>query len=188
VEAAGSLIEPLGPIMIEQGARKPDLCRKLLLVAVLAAFCQPNVAQSQAAPQAAKAAGKVPEFEVASIKPNASGLGMMRFIFTPDGCSATNISLDFLVSNAYGISRDLISGGPSWIVSSRYDVEAKVAGADVAEWHRLEVSQRNSMLFRDRLSRSASAICPKGALSAVKNCVYRDRSSSRVEHGEQSRA
>jgi Protein of unknown function (DUF3738) len=133
--------------MIEHGARKPDLCRKLLLIAVLAAFCQPNVAQSQAAPQAAKAAAKVPEFEVASIKPNASGLGMMRFIFTPDGCSATNISLDFLVSNAYGISRDLISGGPSWIVSSRYDVEAKVAGADVAEWHRLEVSQRNSLLF-----------------------------------------
>ena len=129
--------------MIEHGARKPDLCRKLLLVAVLAAFCQPNVAQSQAAPQAAKAAAKVPEFEVAS---NASGLGVMRFIFTLDGCSATNISLDFLVSNAYGISRDLISGGPNWIVSSRYDVEAKVAGADVAEWHRLDLSQRNSML------------------------------------------
>ena len=133
-------------IMIEHGARKPDFCRKLLLVAVLAAFCQPNVAQSQGATQAAKAAAKVPEFEVASIKPNTSGLGMMRFIFTPDGCSATNISLDFLVSNAYGISRDLISGGPNWIVSSRYDVEAKVAGADVAEWHRLDLSQRNSML------------------------------------------
>ena len=133
-------------IMIEHGARKPDLCRKLLLVAVLAAFCQPNVAQSQAAPQAAKAAAKVPEFEVASIKPNASGLGVMRFMFTPDGFSATNISLDFLVSNAYGISQDLISGGPNWIASSRYDVEAKVAGADVAEWHSLDLSQRNSML------------------------------------------
>ena len=73
--------------MIEHGARKPDLCRKLLLVAVLAAFCQPNVAQSQAAPQAAKAAAKVPEFEVASIKPNASGVRMQRVMFTPDGFS-----------------------------------------------------------------------------------------------------
>ena len=132
--------------MIEHGARKPDLCRKLLLVAVLAAFCQPNVAQSQAAPQAAKAAVQVPEFEVASIKPNASGVRMERVMFTPDGFSTTNIPLDFLVSHAYGISRDLISGGPNWIVSSRYDVEAKVAGADVAEWQRLDPSQRNSML------------------------------------------
>ena len=133
--------------MIEHGARKPDLCRTLLLVAVLAAFLQPNVAQSQAAPQAAQAAAKVPEFEVASIKPNASGVRMQRVMFTPDGFSATNIPLDFLVSDAYGISRDLISGGPNWIVSSRYDVEAKVAGADVAEWHRLDPRQRNSMLL-----------------------------------------
>ena len=92
--------------------RATGICRKLLLVAVLPVFCQPNVAQSQAAPQAAKAAVQVPEFEVASIKPNASGLRMKRFMFTPDGFSGEHPA-GLSRFDAYGISQDLISGGPT---------------------------------------------------------------------------
>ena len=75
---------------------------------------------------------KVPEFEVASIKPDKSGNGGVRIMFTPDGFSATNVPLKLLASFAYGIKEDLISGEPSWTDSARYDIEAKVAGPDIA--------------------------------------------------------
>ena len=134
-------------------ARKLDFHRKLLLgLAGLVAFAaqvvigQVKAGQSEAAPQATNTAGKIPEFEVASIKPDKSSTGMVRIMFTPDGFSATNIPLKILISEAYQIRPDLISGAPSWLDSARYDIEAKVAAPDVAGLRNLSFDQRRSML------------------------------------------
>ena len=83
--------------MIEHGTRKPDFAGSYSRCSPVRLLSTQRRAKPGCA-TAAKAPAKVPEFEVASIKPNTSGLGMMSFIFTPDGCSATNIPLDFLVS------------------------------------------------------------------------------------------
>ena len=67
-----------------------------------------------------------PQFEVASVKTNKTGqreggitaIGGGRF-------KATNIPFKVLLVTAYDVNFEQISGGPAWIDSERYDVEAK---------------------------------------------------------------
>src|SRR5262245_47746263 len=74
-----------------------------------------------------------PSFEVASVKHNKSGDTGVRILFQPGGrFTAENITLQFLISAAYGDPRPLadfqIVGGPKWITSDRFDVIAKAEG------------------------------------------------------------
>ncbi len=89
---------------------------------------------------------KLPAYDVASVKPNKSGENMMRIMNRPDGFGCTNISLRTLIGNAYGIRQDLISGGPGWVDSTGFDVEAKVSAEDVEAFKKLNGRQRNSLL------------------------------------------
>jgi uncharacterized protein (TIGR03435 family) len=89
---------------------------------------------------------KLPVYDVASVKENKSGDHMMRIMNQPDGFSCTNISLKTLLGNAYGIRQDLISGGPGWVDSTGFDVEARVAPEDVEAFKTLTGRQRNSLL------------------------------------------
>lgn len=124
--------------------------RALLMVAVLS-FAHP-VIRPQAMPiltdssPRAEAGAKLPAYDVASVKPNKSGDNMMRIMNTPDGFSCTNINLKTLIANAYGIRQDLISGGPGWVDSMGFDVNAKISGEDLAAYKKLTARQRNSLL------------------------------------------
>jgi uncharacterized protein (TIGR03435 family) len=89
---------------------------------------------------------KVPAFDVVSVKLDKSGSGMIRVMGKPDGYAATNISLLMLIQGAYGIREDLVSGAPSWANSTRYDIDAKVADADVDTLKKLTPEQRRTML------------------------------------------
>ena len=89
---------------------------------------------------------KLPAFDVVSIKPDKTGGGMIRVMNRPDGYSATNISLKMLIQAAYGIREDLISGTPGWAESTRYDIDAKVDGADVEALKKLSPEQRRLIL------------------------------------------
>jgi uncharacterized protein (TIGR03435 family) len=71
-----------------------------------------------------------PAFEVASVKPNKSGDGAWRFGTSHADITATNVPLQVLITNAYGVRDHQISGGPSWLNSERYDVVAKQSGDD----------------------------------------------------------
>ncbi len=74
------------------------------------------------APQAAHA-----EFEVASIKPNNSGGNNMGAMAQPGGrFGAQNVSLQFLVSMAYGVKDfQIVADGSSWMNTERFDITAK---------------------------------------------------------------
>jgi uncharacterized protein (TIGR03435 family) len=67
-----------------------------------------------------------PTFDVASVKTNTSGAGMIM-IGPPTGgrFRATNATLKILVGLAYKMQNFAISGGPGWIDSEHYDIEAK---------------------------------------------------------------
>ncbi|HEX4278242.1 MAG TPA: TIGR03435 family protein [Bryobacteraceae bacterium] len=80
---------------------------------------------------AAPAAGQ--EFEVASIKPNASGSDMVRLDFHGGRLTAENVSLRMLVMRAFKAKDFEISGGPSWMNSDRFDIAATAAASDGGE-------------------------------------------------------
>jgi uncharacterized protein (TIGR03435 family) len=127
--------------------------RLLVLVAGSMAIGTPSVlsqgsaASSDTPPLAATKDVKLPAFDVVSIKPNKSDNGMTRVMYKPDGYSATNISLKMLILGAYGLKEDQLSGLPIWAESARYDIDAKVAGADVAELQKLKNDQRRLLLL-----------------------------------------
>jgi uncharacterized protein (TIGR03435 family) len=69
-----------------------------------------------------------PQFEVVSIKPNNSG-GPERYIRpSPGRLAIVNMTVKNLLRTAYGIMDFQISGGPNWIDSDGYDIEAKTDG------------------------------------------------------------
>src|SRR5580704_13563618 len=94
----------------------------------------------------ANAEVKVLAFDVISVKQDKSDSRMIRVMMKPDGYAATNVSLKMLIEGAYGIREDLISGAPGWADSIRFDVDAKVAGADVDDLKKLNPEQRMSLL------------------------------------------
>ena len=75
---------------------------------------------------AALVAQAPPAFEVASIKPNNSGDGRVMMENQPGRYIATNVSLRLLIRNAYQLQDFQITGGPSWLGSDRFDINAKV--------------------------------------------------------------
>lgn len=89
---------------------------------------------------------KVPSFDVASVKENKGSDGMMRIMMKPDGFESVNLSLKSLIANAYGIKQDLIFGGPGWVDSKGFDVDAKVAGPEIESLKKLTPRQRASMM------------------------------------------
>jgi uncharacterized protein (TIGR03435 family) len=68
-----------------------------------------------------------PAFDVASIKPNKSGAqgGISRF--AGDSYIGENITLKRMIGLAYSPIQEF-EGGPGWIDSDRYDVQAKAEG------------------------------------------------------------
>jgi len=104
-----------------------------------------NATQSTSQSPTGDTKATLPAYELAAIKPGKPGLGSM-ILFTPDGLTATRVTLKFLVKMAYRVEDDQIVGGPKWFDSNTYDVEAKVDSSEVAELSKLNENQRSLML------------------------------------------
>jgi uncharacterized protein (TIGR03435 family) len=67
-----------------------------------------------------------PGFEVASVKPNTSGARASSTHTLPGGrVTATNVTVRQLILGAYGLRGLQLTGGPSWIDSDRFDIDAR---------------------------------------------------------------
>jgi uncharacterized protein (TIGR03435 family) len=68
-----------------------------------------------------------PQYDVASVKPNTSNSGMIRFTGPPGSATFTftNATLQILVGVAYNVKPFQIEGGTGWISSDRFDISAK---------------------------------------------------------------
>jgi len=65
---------------------------------------------------------------VASVKKNAGGPGTFLRM-APGAITATGVPLRLLIRQAYGQLQDFqLVGGPGWINSDRFDIEAKLEG------------------------------------------------------------
>ena len=100
------------------------MLRSLAGVGLALGVC-PAFGQSSEKPAAASR----PEFEVASIKLNKSaGFGAMIGPSPSGRFTATNIPLFLVITIAYNIKEFQLSGAPPWLMSERYDIEAKAEG------------------------------------------------------------
>lgn len=87
------------------------------------------------------AAASAPSFEVASIKPKTSDDGNVRVMFAPDGFTANGVTTKFLVGFAYNLKDFQISGGPGWVDSEKYDINAKMDEATIEALKKLPPEQ-----------------------------------------------
>jgi uncharacterized protein (TIGR03435 family) len=99
--------------VLENGAAMHRLKGHLLLLLITAG---PVLAQTAATGR---------QFEVASIKPNNSGSRRSNCCGGPGRFVGQNVTLGMLINVAYGAQDFQVSGGPGWINSERWDVEAK---------------------------------------------------------------
>ncbi|HET9830055.1 MAG TPA: TIGR03435 family protein [Vicinamibacterales bacterium] len=80
----------------------------------------------------AAAAQTSEKFEVASVKPSTTGAGPPNLVVDPGRFTATGVVLADLIRYAYGFnalaSQSQVSGGPSWITTTRFDIVATSKG------------------------------------------------------------
>jgi bla regulator protein blaR1 len=139
-------------IMTERIAQKLDFGRKLLLSAAgFAAVALPiviglvNATPLRAQSSAGNAASVTPTFEAVTIKADESGRmvhNMVRVMFTPDGFTASNVTLAQVIQEAYGVGSNQISGAPDWLSSETFDVEANVDSSVAGQLRQLDDDKR----------------------------------------------
>jgi uncharacterized protein (TIGR03435 family) len=69
------------------------------------------------------------EFDVASVRPNASIGGEAYVQVVPGRLRMQNVAPRSMIQLAYGVEGYQISGGPPWISSDHFDIEAKAEGS-----------------------------------------------------------
>ena len=68
-----------------------------------------------------------PTFEIATIKPNKSGVESNSIVYGPAGMNCTNVTLKACLRAAYDLQEYQIVG-PSWLSSERYNIVANAPG------------------------------------------------------------
>src|SRR5262245_41528213 len=76
-------------------------------------------------------------FAVASVKPSGRILGKdrppSRLAFQPDGVRGRNVTLKDLILQAYELRPHQVMGGPGWLDTNEYDIEARSDGPATRE-------------------------------------------------------
>jgi len=76
------------------------------------------------------------EYDIVSVKLVKPAPGLARLVQEPDGFTARNVTVQRLIQQAYGIAPGTddgrIAGGPNWLTTERFDVDAKTESS-VAE-------------------------------------------------------
>jgi uncharacterized protein (TIGR03435 family) len=109
------------------------------LLLVVAGSRAASPAQTSASPSVAAP----PAFEVSTIKLNKSGSPSSHSDLRGGNFNATNVSLkNVLQYQAYGIPGSRIFGGPKWLDSERFDIEAKAESVAAARLRTLARDQR----------------------------------------------
>jgi len=122
-------------------ARRANRAKSALLVIALLAV--PAIAQQPAATTAQPA---LPVYDAVSIHPHNASDNRVDLSFHPDSFTAINITLKELLSYAYQIREDLISGLPAWADSAHFDISARVSDPDHSVLDKLTRDQMKAVL------------------------------------------
>ncbi|HEY6467677.1 MAG TPA: TIGR03435 family protein [Candidatus Acidoferrales bacterium] len=121
-------------------------------------IAQSNTVQASRFPQSSGQASSnadtpdasLPKFEVASVKKhppeNDGGRKIGISMGGPDVSQfhASNVTAKMLIATAYGVKEFQIAGGPSWIGSERWDINAKVEDSLVPQLQKLPREQQEA--------------------------------------------
>jgi uncharacterized protein (TIGR03435 family) len=124
--------------------------------------CGIAIGQPAAVPQST-AQTKPLAFEVVSIRPSKPDSPWGSVQILPDGYHAWGIGLWATVAKAYFPDElyypDSVQGEPAWMSQEKYDIEAKVAPADVAEWKRQSETKRQRTMLQAMLQQMLAERC-----------------------------
>ena len=126
-------------IMSEGMVRKLDFGRKILLTAAaLAAFAAPvTIGLMTAAPNRAQAqvddSAVGAKFESVTVKPSVlntptydgGDIHMVKMMVSPSDFLARNVTIRTLIQEAYGVQANQVLGGPEWLDTAAFDIDAK---------------------------------------------------------------
>src|SRR5580698_3214159 len=76
------------------------------------------------------------EFEVVSIKPHPEPVNVSSNNLKGTTYRGRAITLVDLIQDAYGLKHGQVSGGPGWVPSERFDIDAKADGEEELKWDR----------------------------------------------------
>ncbi len=159
--SGSDLKERIVRIMANRGARTLALRQKLLLgtagllaIVVPLGFGLTHASHIATTPGADATNLPTAKFEVASIRPAAPQdvhRMMMRIMDSPTDSRfyATNATLKMLVRVAYDVQDAQIEGGPSWLDSDHYDIQAKADSTVDAELKKLPPDE--AKLVKERM-------------------------------------
>jgi uncharacterized protein (TIGR03435 family) len=113
------------------------------VVLVISSFIAPSLKAQVLPPKPTGTSTQLQQFVVASVMPAAPGApGGGAYLLMPGGTFVgRNLPVKRLVMEAYGMSDFQITGGPAWIGSEHYDIDAKADGLATADQlrHLMEV-------------------------------------------------
>jgi uncharacterized protein (TIGR03435 family) len=113
------------------------------------AMTAPLLPSQTAAPPTPRVETRKLVFDVVSINPTRIASESVVAEFAPggDGLTIRNMTPQEIIEFAYGFHRsELVSGLPKWATTQKYDMEAKLAGQDLAEFRNRNQDQRKQML------------------------------------------
>jgi uncharacterized protein (TIGR03435 family) len=132
--------------------------------------------KSDPAAPSSDSANRPVQFDVVSVKLHNPDTQESRMQLLPDGIRLSNLPLQDLIVQAYGlVLNDQIVGLPKWANSERFDIEAKVAGGDIAAFRKLTLDQVRLMgrpILTDRFKFAAheeKRVLPLYALVVAKD-------------------
>jgi uncharacterized protein (TIGR03435 family) len=111
---------------------------------------------------------KSPSFEVASIRPNKSGERAADFEILPTRLTVRNATIRAMIMFAWHVRLDQMTGGPAWVDTDHFDVDAKTPGpgASLAEERQM---MRNLLADRFKLAiQTGEKIMPVFVLEPAK--------------------
>lgn len=179
-------------IMNKSIVRKLNFGKKLLLstlgmaaiaLPIVFGLARPAHSQSQSSSQdmAAKTFNFTRGYQQVSVTSGETGNGIIqtRIVFRPDSLVAKNMTLQELLKLAYGVQASQISGGPDWLATATFNVEARLDDATVTELKKLSPEQQKmerDLMFQNLLAdqfkvalHRESRVLPGYALVIAKN-------------------
>jgi uncharacterized protein (TIGR03435 family) len=102
--------------------------------------------QASVASATQAAALRLPSFEAASVKPDSSGDDHIDGSVGGERYRMNNVTPKYLIEYAFNLLDYQVSGGPSWLDSKRYDIDAKVDDATFASWAKLQRDQQGGQM------------------------------------------